>query len=174
MQRVMIIGAPGSGKSTLAQKLGELTGLPVVHIDPMFWDRGWRQRSGDETRRMVLAAAAAERWIFEGNHSSTFDARAQRADLLIWLDLPTGVCLRRVLARTRRGYGKVRQSMPDGCPERFSPTFLFYVVTFGLRKRRKAAALIRRTHGLLQQVVLRSPREVEQWLETIGGLEAPL
>lgn len=31
VQRVMIIGQPGAGKSTLARKLGERTGLPVVH-----------------------------------------------------------------------------------------------------------------------------------------------
>ncbi|MEL6615862.1 MAG: AAA family ATPase, partial [Bacteroidota bacterium] len=33
MQRVMIVGGPGAGKSTLARRLGEATGLPVIHID---------------------------------------------------------------------------------------------------------------------------------------------
>jgi adenylate kinase family enzyme len=33
MERIMIVGQPGSGKSTLAQVLGEVTGLPVIHID---------------------------------------------------------------------------------------------------------------------------------------------
>ena len=37
MKRVMIIGNAGSGKSTLSRKLGELTGLPVVHGDHFQW-----------------------------------------------------------------------------------------------------------------------------------------
>jgi adenylate kinase family enzyme len=36
MHRVAIIGSAGSGKSTLARRLGEITGLPVVHIDTLF------------------------------------------------------------------------------------------------------------------------------------------
>ena len=32
MERVIIIGCGGAGKSTLARKLGEKTGLPVIHL----------------------------------------------------------------------------------------------------------------------------------------------
>ena len=37
MERVMIIGCGGAGKSTLARKRGEKTGLPVVHLDQIWW-----------------------------------------------------------------------------------------------------------------------------------------
>jgi len=37
MKRVMIIGGSGSGKSTLARQLGEITKLPIIHIDKMYW-----------------------------------------------------------------------------------------------------------------------------------------
>ena len=40
MERVMIIGCGGAGKSTLARKLGEKTGLPVVHLDQIWWAPG--------------------------------------------------------------------------------------------------------------------------------------
>jgi adenylate kinase family enzyme len=40
MERVIIIGCGGSGKSTLARQLGERTGLPVVHLDKLFWNPG--------------------------------------------------------------------------------------------------------------------------------------
>ena len=29
----MVIGCSGAGKSTLARRLGEVTGLPVIHLD---------------------------------------------------------------------------------------------------------------------------------------------
>jgi adenylate kinase family enzyme len=37
----MIIGPGGSGKSTLAIKIGEITGLPVYHLDALNWKAGW-------------------------------------------------------------------------------------------------------------------------------------
>jgi adenylate kinase family enzyme len=53
MKRVVIIGPPGSGKSTLAPILGEVTGLPVVHLDNLFWKPGWVQTPRDEWSRIV-------------------------------------------------------------------------------------------------------------------------
>jgi adenylate kinase family enzyme len=85
MKRVMIIGGAGAGKSTLAQRLGEITGLPVVHIDPMYWKPRWVQRDIEEAQHRVRQAASAEEWIFDGNNSSTFRERLTRADTLIFL-----------------------------------------------------------------------------------------
>ena len=67
MQRIMIIGGPGSGKSTLARSLGQKLGLPVVHLDPMFWAPGWVQRDSTQTQVLIAAAAARDAWIFAGN-----------------------------------------------------------------------------------------------------------
>lgn len=127
MQRVMIIGQPGSGKSTLARIMGEITHLPVVHIDLIHWKSGWVERSGAEKDALIAEAIARERWIFEGGRSSTWDARLARADTLIWLDLPIGLRLRRVLWRTVKYFGRTRPDLPPGCPERFSFEFLGWI-----------------------------------------------
>ena len=37
MEKILIIGCSGSGKSTLAVALGEKLGLPVVHLDQLWW-----------------------------------------------------------------------------------------------------------------------------------------
>jgi hypothetical protein len=40
MKRVVILGRGASGKSTLARRLGEITGLPVIELDKLFWRPG--------------------------------------------------------------------------------------------------------------------------------------
>ncbi|MDE3161252.1 MAG: hypothetical protein KGM92_21000 [Acidobacteriota bacterium] len=40
MKRVVILGPGASGKSTLALRLGEITALPVIELDKVFWQPG--------------------------------------------------------------------------------------------------------------------------------------
>ena len=39
VKRVLIFGRGASGKSTLAARLGEITALPVIELDKIFWQR---------------------------------------------------------------------------------------------------------------------------------------
>ncbi|MEE9454105.1 MAG: AAA family ATPase [Paracoccaceae bacterium] len=142
MQRVMIIGGSGSGKSTTAIKLGEITGLPVVHIDPMYWKPGWVWRDEAETRAMVLAVMAQDTWIFDGNHHRTSKERLTRADHLIYMDISTLQRLWRVILRTFKNYHKSRADMPLGCPENFEWRFLRRVVGYYRRRRARDIAVL--------------------------------
>ncbi len=119
MQRIMIVGQPGSGKSTLARALGAKVGLPVVHIDHIHWQPGWVERPRDEKTRLCRDVEATEHWIFEGGHSITWPNRLQRADMLIWLDLPVGLRFWRIVKRTVIWHGRNRPDLPDGCREGF-------------------------------------------------------
>lgn len=38
MQKVIVIGCPGSGKSTFSKALHDATGLPLHHLDMMYWN----------------------------------------------------------------------------------------------------------------------------------------
>ncbi len=140
MKRIMIFGASGSGKSTLARELGAITGLPVVHIDPMYWKPGWVQRDTAETAALVRAAMARDKWVFDGNHHATFAERIARADTVVFLDFPTVLRLWRVILRTLRFLGRTRPDMEAGCPERFNGEFIFKWVA-GYRRRSYARDL---------------------------------
>ena len=48
MEKILIIGCSGSGKSTLARQLKEKLGLPVVHLDQLWWQEGWQSVSREE------------------------------------------------------------------------------------------------------------------------------
>ncbi len=173
MKRVMVFGGSGSGKSTLARNIGAITGLPVVHIDPMYWKPGWVPRSKEETRALVLAATACEAWIFDGNHHSTFEARIARADHVIWLDLPTWLRMWRVLARSWRYRGRTRPDMGANCPERFSASFIFYWVGgYYWRSRPKDVTLMRNLPLHVSAVHLKSRAQVAAYLERLNKKSA--
>jgi adenylate kinase family enzyme len=61
MERVVILGCAGTGKSTLARRLGAKTGLPVVHLDALFWEPGWQESDPAVFRQRVTEALAGGR-----------------------------------------------------------------------------------------------------------------
>ena len=38
MKKIIVIGCPGSGKSTFARALHDKTGIPLYHLDMMYWN----------------------------------------------------------------------------------------------------------------------------------------
>ena len=168
MKRVMIVGGPGSGKSTLARLIGERTGLPVFHMDLIHWQGHWVERTKAEKIPLAQAVEAQDEWVFEGGLSGTYESRLARADTLIWLDLPVGLRLWRVTKRLFRYLGKARPDLPPGCRERLHPeTLRFYRFIWQTRhdSRAKIAKLLAEADEGLMVAHLRSPSEVQAWLD---------
>ena len=38
MKKIIVIGCPGSGKSTVSRELHNKTGIPLYHLDMMYWN----------------------------------------------------------------------------------------------------------------------------------------
>jgi adenylate kinase family enzyme len=116
MQRIAIVGAAGSRKSTFALQLGEALDLPVIHLDTLFWQPGWRESLPEEWNEHVGELVRGARWILDGTYSDTLDLRLAAADAVIFLDASRWTCLRRVLLRTLRSCGRERADRAPGCP----------------------------------------------------------
>jgi adenylate kinase family enzyme len=127
MQRVAIVGCSGGGKSTLARELGALLDLPIIHLDTLFWKPGWVEGDPDEFRVDVEAAVAADRWICEGNFINVSELRFQRADTIIWIEIPITLCLWRAFWRAITGFGVSRADLAPGCPEKIDFAFYGYI-----------------------------------------------
>ena len=162
----MILGAPGSGKSTLARALGDRLGLPVVHMDQIHYSAGWTPRPHAEKVEMVRERVQADRWVFEGGMSSTYELRAARADLIALLDFPLVQRLYRVTWRTLRHHGRTRPDLPAGCPEQFDPAFFRWIVETSRRNRRRDLAFVA-SHGDKGRV-LRTRRQVARFLDEVA------
>ena len=166
MERVMIIGCGGSGKSTLARKLGEKTGLPVVHLDKLFWKPGWVSLSREEFDEVHRKALAEEKWIVDGNFDRTIPERLKRCDTVVYLDFSRLACLLGVVKRVVTTYGTVRPDMGEGCPERFDWEFLKWVCNFNKNKRERNYRLLGEATGV-NVIILRNRREVNRFLNTL-------
>ncbi len=165
--RIAVIGPPGSGKSTLARTVGERLGLPVVHLDAHFWSAGWVQADEAQWRETVRALAGGERWIIDGNYSSTMDLRLPLAETIIFLDFPRWLCLLRAVRRWLTYQGRSRPDMAPGCPERFDPDFLRWIWNYPQRSRPKTVALLRALQQEKRVVWLQSPGAVKQLLRRL-------
>jgi len=164
MQRVLVIGCGGAGKSTLSRKLAPALGLPLVGLDRAYWRPGWIEPSKEEWRAIVEKLVAGPAWLMDGNFSATFDLRMPRADTVIWLDFPRRTCLRRVLTRIIKGYGRTRADLPDGCPEQFDAEFLRFVWNFPTRSRPNIVDGLARYGAHLRVLRLANDREVSAFL----------
>ena len=165
MKRVMVIGQPGAGKSTSARQLGAALGVPVVHIDQIYWQAGWTERDPAERLAMAGAAAKGEAWVIEGGMSATWDHRIDRADTVIFLDPPFLLRCWRVFWRTLRHHGTVRPDLPEGCPERFDPEFWRYIWRTRRTNRQRYFEALDRARAAQKDVyVLRSRRAWDRFL----------
>ncbi len=162
----MIVGCSGAGKSTLARRISEKTGLPVIHVDQIYWTAGWINRSREETRRLVAEAIAGDEWIFEGNNSTSFDLRVAKADTVIFLDFPVPLCLFRVIKRVVTGFGRVRSDMAEGCPEGVDWEFLKWIVGYKRNLRPEIIEMLDSLPGGVTVHHLRGPADVDGFLKT--------
>lgn len=170
MQRIAIIGSGGSGKSTVARQLGDILTLPVIHLDAFFWQPDWVETPQEEWRAVQQRFVQQERWIIDGNYSSTFDIRFARADTLIFLDFPRLLCMYRVLKRSLMYRGKTRPDMNEGCPERIDWNFLVWVWNYPSNGRVRAMKKIEQYKEGKQVVILHHPTEVKRFLEEMKAL----
>ena len=170
MRRVLVIGISGAGKSTFTRALGVRTGLPVIHLDREFWRPGWTVTPREEWRMKVAALVAREAWIMDGNYSATLDLRLPRADSLFWFDYPRPICLRRAIKRVLTTYGRVREDLAPGCPEKFDLEFLRFIWDFNAKSRPQIVAQLEAHARDLKPVVFRRDSEVRRFLDSLATI----
>jgi adenylate kinase family enzyme len=165
MKRVVVVGPGGAGKSTFARRLGERTGLPVIHLDEHHWRPGWVEPPDDEWRAIVTGLAAGDEWIIDGNYGHTIDVRVRAADTAVFLDYAPLPCIARALRRSISNYGRAIQA--PGCPEHIDLEFLRWIANYRRDSRPRVLAELEAGGPGLTRHVLRRPRDAERFLANL-------
>ena len=106
--RILILGCPGSGKSTFARALAARTGLPLIHLDNVWWRADGTHIPREDFDRALGELLEGERWILDGDYNRTYEVRLRAADTVVFLDYPEDVCMDGI----RRRVGEERPDMP--------------------------------------------------------------
>jgi adenylate kinase family enzyme len=166
VQRIVVMGPPGSGKSTLARTLGARLGLPVFHLDQVYWQPGWVETPLDHFQAEVARIAALPAWVIDGNYTDTIGPRFAAADTVIYLDVPTWLSVYRLLRRMIAGYGRVRADSAPGCAEYFDMPFLRYAWSWNRERRTRNLGLVESFPGC--KMVVRTGAERRRLLAGPG------
>ncbi|HWD50412.1 MAG TPA: hypothetical protein VG309_10820 [Rhizomicrobium sp.] len=101
--RISVVGTSGSGKSTLAERISLAFAIPLIELDAINWQAGWRDlnhHDPEEFKRRVSEAVAADAWVIAGNYSLVRPIYIPRLTHIVWLDYPKRVVMRRVVWRS--------------------------------------------------------------------------
>jgi adenylate kinase family enzyme len=177
MQRVSVVGTSGSGKSTLGAALARRLGAEFLELDSVFHQPGWIPLPDEEFRRLAGEAAAAERWVIDGNYSKVRDIVWARADTVVWLDLPKRTVMRRIIWRTLGRMAR-RKELWNGNRERWRNLFsldkeesviAWAWQTHAKNRVRYAAAMADQANAELHFVRLEKPADVRRFLRSVSG-----
>ena len=108
MKKIIVIGCPGSGKSTFSRALHKKTGIPLYHLDMMYWNEDRTVVPKELFHERLKCALEKDEWIIDGNYASTMEYRMSLCDSVFFLDFTPEVCLEGVKER----HGKKRSDIP--------------------------------------------------------------
>jgi adenylate kinase family enzyme len=166
-RRILIIGTSGAGKSTLGRVLAQHLDVPYVELDALHHGPNWQAATAQELLERVLRATDDPRgWVVDGSYLSKLgNVIVERAELIVWLDLPLGTKLRRLARRTTRRWLR-NEELWNGNRETLKDAFwgrkaLFpWLLRSHFRQRREWPGQLA-GHPVLR---LRTAREADRWL----------
>ena len=168
MTRVAIVAsASGNGKTTLGRELARRLDVPFVEVDALVHGPNWAETPNDELRALLLPVLDDDGWVVDGTYRRKLgDLVLERADTVVWLDLPLRVWVPRLLRRTLRRI-RGRERLWNDNTESLRSAFWGRESLFGFalrmhfeRRRRYPDEL-----AAFPVVRLRSSNAVERWLD---------
>ncbi|TQC41614.1 AAA family ATPase [Rhodococcus sp. WS4] len=167
-QRVLVAGTSGAGKTTLSARIAALLHIEHIEIDALYHGPDWAPHERFLTD--VEEFSARPQWVTEWQYGAVREQLADRADLLVWLDLPRATVMRQVTGRTLRRRLR-REILWNGNIEPPLHRFLLdpdHIVRWAWNTHHKyphRIDAIRRRRPDLTIVRLRTRADIERWVD---------
>jgi adenylate kinase family enzyme len=170
MKKVAVFGNAGGGKSTLSRKLAKLTDLPLHILDKIQYQSGGVGVPREEYLQLHQQILDGDRWIIDGfGDLETLWPRLDRADTLVFVDLPLYVHFWLVTKRLITGYFQPPTGWPENSPLLKSSMTSYRVLWLCHRYLTpKYREYIDRVQGTKQVYHLTSIDQVAQFLASIS------
>lgn len=160
-QKIIVLGCPGSGKSTLSEKLRDATGLPLFHLDAIWWNPDRSHISREEFDQKLDKILQTDKWIIDGDYSRTYEIRFQSCDTVTFLDYSVDECMSGIKERI----GKVRADMP-WVEQELDPELVKLVENYPKANRPVILSLLEK-YPDVNRVVFKSRLEASKWMDSI-------
>ena len=158
MKKVIVIGCPGSGKSTVSRALHNKTGIPLYHLDMMYWNADKTTVEKSMFLERLSVVLEKDEWIIDGNYGATMELRMAACDTVIFLDCPLDVCLDGIRARR----GKPRSDMPWIETEE-DAEFIEFIKSYNEQQKPKVLELLEK-YDDKNIIILRSREQADAFL----------
>lgn len=162
MKKIIVIGCPGSGKSMLSKELHSKTGIPLYHLDRMYWNSDKTTVEKSVFLERLVTALEKDEWIIDGNYGSTMELRMQKCDTVIFLDYPFDICLDGILERC----GKPRSDMPWVEPNQYDEEFIAFIKNYNVQSRPQVMRLLNK-YSYKNILIFKSRKEANHFLSEI-------
>ena len=161
MKKIIVIGCPGSGKSTFSRALHHKIGIPLYHLDRMYWNADKTTVEKSVFLERLSAVLEKDEWIIDGNYGSTMELRLQASDTVFFLDYPLAVCLSGI--RERRG--TPRNDMPWVETEE-DAEFIEFIKGYNDAQRPKVLELLEK-YSAKKIVIFKSREQADVFLDKL-------
>ncbi len=175
-KRICVVGNSGCGKTYVAKRLAELLGVTYISNDWIYWGPDWTTAPLEQRLAEYDKATRAETWTFDGNIDGMINKGPvflQRADTIIWLDLPRWRVFTQALGRSiKRVWTK--EPMWHNNTESWRKTFfsresilILTMKSYASRKQRNQSLFNDPAHARIRKLRLTRRKQVNTWLASV-------
>lgn len=159
MERILVLGCPGSGKSYFSKQLALKTGLPLTHLDNLYWNENKVSCSREELINKMMPILNQDKWIIDGNYHNTLEIRISKCTDIFFLDIDRDECIRGMKERIN----VVRDDIPWVESEEDANELIEWTKDY-MEKTRPLELEILSKHPEVNVIFLHSREEMDEYL----------
>ncbi len=163
LKKAIIIGCSGSGKSFFARALAEKTGIPLCHLDLIWWREDGTNIEREEFDGRLSEILSQDEWLIDGNYQRTMERRMQACDTVFFFDIP----LEDRIAGIKERKGKPRVDIAWQSPlEDEDEEFMSFVKAYNENNRPRVIELLEK-YSDKNIIIFKSRGEADDYLNNI-------